>query len=261
MSGLTPEQKKRYDADGFVIVEDIIDTDECDRFVAHMMALHEGKETLAGFDGRNHDEWGRTFNQHLYDPQGMHMMLHPRLREPLRDCFDDEPEGIQTMYFWKGSEQNRHQDAYYLPGCMSAWMALTDVTADNGTIWVQPGSHKTELVTREVFRRPDGTLPDNVLFGPEYDKAVDALAERHGVAEVPAEVKKGGVVFFDGRLIHRGGPIGRPGSFRHVMANHYVAKHAPTWKHKGWMRYDFDGGVRDWAPAAEPDLIVEQTAR
>lgn len=249
MAGLSAEQKKKYKTDGFVIVENLFTADECDRFVEYMMALHRGEKTIAGFDARKPDEWGRTFNQHLYDPLALHMLLHPVLREPLRDCFDDEPEGIQTMYFWKGSEQHRHQDAYYLPGCASAWIALADVTADNGTIWVQPGSHRSSLVTREVFRRPDGTVPENVLFGPEYDDAVDALAERNGTPEVPAEVKQGGVVFFHGHLIHRGGPIGKPGSFRHVMANHYVAKHDPSWPHKGWMRYDFDGNVRDWAPA------------
>jgi len=227
MAGLTPEQKRKYDADGFVIVEGLID-DECDQFVAHMMALHRGEETLEGFYARTSDDWNRAFNPHLYDPQSMHMVVHPSLHEPLQDCLNDEPRCIQTMYFWKGSEQHRHQDAYYLPGCMSAWMALSDVTADNGTIWVQPGSHKTDLVTREVFRGADGVLPENMLFGQEYDDAVDALVVKNGVPEVPAEVKKGGVVFFDGRLVHRGGPIGKPGSFRHVMANHYVAKHDPS---------------------------------
>ena len=251
MAGLTDEQKRAYQRDGFLIVADLIDVDECDRFVAYMMALHGGEETVEGFAPRKGDDWSRTHNQHVEDARALQMLLHPRLREPLMDCLGDDAEGIQTMYFWKGSEQRRHQDAYYLPDCMSAWMAMTDVGPDNGTIWVQPGSHKIELVTREVFRRPDGTMPESALFGQEYDNAVDALMQRNGTPEVAVEVKKGGVVFFDGRLIHRGGPIGKPGSFRHVMANHYIAKHSNGWPYKGWLRYDFDGTVRDWAPAAQ----------
>ena len=41
----------------------------------------------------------------------------------------------------------RHQDQCPLPGCMSAWLPLVDVNEENGTIYIQPGSHKGELVT------------------------------------------------------------------------------------------------------------------
>ncbi|MEM7533369.1 MAG: SDR family oxidoreductase [Chloroflexota bacterium] len=32
-----------------------------------------------------------------------------------------------------------HQDQYYLPDCMSAWIALVDVDDGNGPLGVQPG--------------------------------------------------------------------------------------------------------------------------
>ena len=51
------------------------------------------------------------------------------------------------MYFYKGSEGNRHQDQCPLPGCMAVWLPLVDVNEENGTIYIQPGSHKGELVT------------------------------------------------------------------------------------------------------------------
>ena len=37
----------------------------------HMMALHSGQKTLEGFAPREPDDWGRTNNQHWYDPKAL----------------------------------------------------------------------------------------------------------------------------------------------------------------------------------------------
>jgi phytanoyl-CoA hydroxylase len=206
-----------------------------------MIDLHAGRTQLDGFELRRpggDNEWGRTHNQHVYDPLALEYLVLPCLRAPLRDCLNDEAEGIQTMYFWKGSEQRRHQDQYYLPGCMSAWLAFIDVSRDNGTIQVQPGSHRQRLLTKHDF------APGGEFEGWDYNDAVDAQFERNEVQEVPVEVPKGSVVFFHGVLVHRGGDILEPGSDRHVLANHYIARGFDDWPHRSWTRHDFDGGAR-----------------
>ena len=80
--------------------------------------------------------------------------------------------------------------------------------------------------------------------GWDYNEAVDALFERNAVEEVAVEVRQGDVVFFDGVLVHRGGPILAPGSFRHALANHYIAYGLQEWPHVRWPRVGFDGGER-----------------
>ena len=65
---------------------------------------------MEGFAPREPDDWGRTNNQHWYDPKAFALLIDSRLRQPLEDCFEDDVEGIQTMYFYKGSEGRRHQD-------------------------------------------------------------------------------------------------------------------------------------------------------
>ena len=139
MSGLTAAERAGYEDNGFVIKPGLLSHTECDRFVDHMLDLHEGRKQLDGFELRKPggaDEWGRTHNQHVYDSMALDYLLLPQLRALLHDCMGDDAEGIQTMYFWRGSQQRRHQDQYYLPGCMSAWLAFVDVSQQNGTIWV-----------------------------------------------------------------------------------------------------------------------------
>ena len=239
MTGLTGQQIEEYEEQGFVAVEGLLSDAECDRFVGHMVALLEGNKQLEGFATRKIGERGRTHNQHKYDPLALEYLVLPQLQAPLRDCLGgDEPEGIQTMYFWEGSEQDRHQDQYYLPACISAWLAFADVNERNGTIYVQPGSHKGRLLTREDFEE------GGEFHGWEYNPAVDELARRNDLPEVPVEASKGSVVFFDGVLIHKGGPIIEQGSDRHVLANHYIPYSFDDWPHRSWTRHAFDGRAR-----------------
>ncbi len=50
------------------------------------------------------------------------------------------------MHFFHGSEQPLHQDQCYLPDCMSASIAMVDITENNGPLCVQSGSHRGRLV-------------------------------------------------------------------------------------------------------------------
>ncbi|NKB66823.1 MAG: hypothetical protein GKR89_07175 [Candidatus Latescibacteria bacterium] len=233
--GLSKAQQAQYGEVGFTVVPGLFGRAECADFVAHMMDLHAGRKQLDGFARREADEWGRTHNQHNYDVRAEALLIEPRLQAPLRDCLGDEPDGIQTMYFYKGSEQRRHQDQFYLPGCMSAWIALDDADQDNGALRVQPGSHKGHLLTKTELETMDGT---------DYNDAVDRLFADNGLPEEIVEVKLGDVVFFNGVLIHRGGPIAAPDSFRHAMANHYIGHSFTDWPHTGWWRIGFDGSRR-----------------
>eukprot|EP01052_Picozoa_sp_SAG31_P056456 SAG31_NODE_16176_length_720_cov_0.760064_2_plen_151_part_00 len=130
----------RYMEDGFVLVKNLFSPTECDSFVALMA---ENKQAQQDFHLSGGD-WAaapppRTRKPGERDPE-LSMALDPRLREPLRtlmslDGWTDatvEPEMIQAMYFWQGSTQERHQDAFYLPECTSMWMPLEDVSPRNG---------------------------------------------------------------------------------------------------------------------------------
>jgi len=239
---LTPDQVALYHRDGFIVLKSVFPKQECDRFVQRMLDYQSGKLKISGLPERKPEDFNRTHNQHVADPEALKLLIDPRLHRPLAQVMNDEPEAVQSMYFWKGSEQRRHQDQFYLPGCMSAWCPFVDVSEDNGSIWVQVGSHKIKLITQaDLVDEKGEKLP---LFGPHYDSAVDALFEKNALPEVPVKANAGDVVLFHGVLIHRGGPIRKPGSWRHVLANHYLPRGFKAWPHEGWERISFDGSRR-----------------
>ncbi|NQZ66518.1 MAG: phytanoyl-CoA dioxygenase family protein [Lentisphaeria bacterium] len=236
---LSEEQLKSYDETGFVILKKLVPDSDCDELIDHMMAIKNGEKVVEGIklpdDG---EDLKRIHNPHSHDPLCMKWLIHEKLREPLESICGGKVDGIQTMYFWCGSEQRRHQDQYYLPDCFSAWIALEEVSDKNGNLGVQPGSHKGKLVTRDMLDTDDA-------FDEMYNDAVDELFEANKFDEITVSMEKGDVLLFHGVLIHRGRPIENEGSSRHAMANHYIPYDSKKWTFDWWKRHSFDGEVRD----------------
>lgn len=241
--GLTAGQRARYRDDGYVVLQRVFSAGECRGFVEHVEDLRLGRKRISGF--AQQENYGyRTFNQHLYDPLALQFLVDSRLHRPLADCFDDEPEAIQTMHFYEGSEHPLHQDQYYLPDCMSAWIAMVDVDADNGPLVVQPGSHRGRLVTKRDARH---TLqPGETYHQQQHGRYFPLVREeflKNGRGEEQVLAAQGDVVLFHGRLIHGGAAVRRPGTPRHALACHYVPAGSENWD-RDWPRISFDGTRR-----------------
>ena len=242
-TGLTPAQKTFYQENGYLVLESVFSQEECQRFVTHMEDLHTGRKQLEGFFQQ--DKYGaRTFNQHLYDPFVLNLLIHPRLHKPLADCFGGEPEGIQTMHFYEGSEHPLHQDQYYLPDCMSAWMAMVRVDENNGPLIVQPGSNRGKLITKSDV--PMTLLPEETYELQQHNRyfpAVKQVFRGNGTDAVQVMVNAGDVILFNGKLIHGGAQILKPGTRRHALACHYIPYACENWE-RDWPRFSFNGSRR-----------------
>ena len=229
-TGLTPAQKTFYQENGYLVLESVFSQEECQRFVTHMEDLHTGRKQLEGFFQQ--DKYGaRTFNQHLYDPFVLNLLIHPRLHKPLADCFGGEPEGIQTMHFYEGSEHPLHQDQYYLPDCMSAWMAMVRVDENNGPLIVQPGSNRGKLITKSDVSMT--LLPEETYELQQHNRyfpAVKQVFRGNGTDAVQVMVNAGDVILFNGKLIHGGAQILKPGTRRHALACHYIPYASENWE-------------------------------
>ena len=242
-TGLTPVQKTFYQENGYLVLESVFSQEECQRFVTHMEDLHTGRKQLEGFFQQ--DKYGaRTFNQHLYDPFVLNLLIHPRLHKPLADCFGGEPEGIQTMHFYEGSEHPLHQDQYYLPDCMSAWMAMVRVDENNGPLIVQPGSNRGKLITKSDVSMT--LLPEETYELQQHNRyfpAVKQVFRGNGTDAVQVMVNAGDVILFNGKLIHGGAQILKPGTRRHALACHYIPYASEKWE-RDWPRFSFNGSRR-----------------
>ena len=266
-AGLTAAQRQQFADDGYCIVEAAFSHAECDELIERQTALREGAiEPPAGWEPRQPDEWGRSMNQHVGDPTMLKWLVDPRVGDALAELLGEPADGIQSMYFWRADSAGKadsapglwHQDQTPLPGCVSAWIALEDVSPKNGTIEFQPGSHVRRAVWHEDVLDEAGATTS---LRTEQQVEVHAENEAAGLRSVSISAKKGDVVYFHGRLLHRTGPtLGttdgalpapirgfsrqRPlrlhlndprlvhaeeRATRHVLANHYIPRSFSFW--------------------------------
>jgi len=253
---LTGEHKTQFERDGFLVLRGLFSPAEVsairDSFMAAnadgpvpgLSSIGEGvmdpSDPLAFYP--------RMMNPHSQPERAVGVLardflLDPRLRPVLTDLFEEEPVGVQTMFYFKPAGargQELHQDNFYLrvkPGtCLAAWLAVDDVDAGNGGMKVVPGSHREEVACPQ---KADAA----VSFTTDYVPVPD------GMEAVHCDMKAGDVLFFNGSLIHGSTPNTSATRFRRSLIAHYVPRHSQELS--PWYRspLTFDGEVVQIAEA------------
>lgn len=129
---------------------------------------------------------------------------------------------------WVTTERDWHQDTYLNPPHVgdqyaAIWVALDDIDADSGPFQFVPGSHRWPVVTQ---LRIGQYLNINDPQWPKRSEAfLTPLFERE-IKERDAEVvsylpKRGDVLVWHGRLLHRGSRARVHGSIRPALIAHY----------------------------------------
>ena len=203
---LADDIRKYYDANGYVVIENLLDCRKMNRLV---QVLNQ-KKTSKLFVFNSQDlhipmrpkltPFGFIENSMLYPAN---LKLSPRFSQSVEACLTDAAVSdmlsllsgaskhtmMQNMLFDCSTGTIEHQDHYYLdanpPGKMiAAWYALEDIHPDSGCFFVLPGSHKVEPVRRgqisdfsdhEDYRKKNLDL----IEGSEY-RASTIFSEKRG---------------------------------------------------------------------------------
>jgi hypothetical protein len=212
---LTPEEQAAFERDGFYVARGLFNSDEVQQLVTHFMHMHDesvpGHYEPPALENCNGDilrHYPRIMMPHRFDEISKNSILH--------DLFGEEPLASQSMFYFKppgARGQALHQDNFYLqvsPGtCMAAWLALDDADEENGGMFVVPGSHKTEIQCPHVADLRVSFTTEEVDI-PE------------GLTPVPAHLKAGDMLFFNGSVIHGSYPNTSSTRFRRAFICHHV---------------------------------------
>jgi len=157
-------------------------------------------------------------------------MRYPALVSVLRELIGPDVKSMQSMLFVKPAGkpgQAWHQDEYFLPtrdrSLCGAWIALDEATEENGCLWVHPGSH-----------RPGILYPTRAHGEARFDASEEAAGfpyPREGGTPVP--LSAGGVLFFNGYLLHRSLPNRSAGPRRALVVHYMSAASLLPWNHDG----------------------------
>lgn len=134
---------------------------------------------------------------------------------------------FQTLNFCVGSQQRAHSDSIHFSSLPSrymcgVWVALEDVTLENGPLFYYPGSHKMpEYNFSQIKETANPTTYEDYK---EYEDFMEALLGVSGYKKEIFLAKKGDVLIWSSNIIHGGMPVLKTGSSRWSQVTHYFFK-------------------------------------
>ncbi|MEE2957499.1 MAG: phytanoyl-CoA dioxygenase family protein [Actinomycetota bacterium] len=195
MPPLTEAQVARYHADGWLAPIDILSEVEA----AEALAALEDAE--ARFPEDLHA--GHRNNAHLVLPFLSDLAVHERILDCVASVVDRPRALLNSVLFIKepGSAGyvSWHQDSTYMgvdtDDMVTAWVALTPSTTENGCVAMVSGSHREGIHPHE-----DRFAPDNILTRGQEVSGVDVDAA------VDVELRPGQISLHHPWLVHGSRP-------------------------------------------------------
>ena len=208
---LTEQQRTAFRDDGYVASLDVLTRDEAE---AYCVRVEEFVATVPA-------EHLRT-KVHLDCPALLELVRWPEIVDAVSDVLGPDVLCRSSSLFIKDPHDGGfvawHQDATYWElqssAVVTAWLALTASTLDNGALQVIPGSHARPSMAHHQPRR-EGNL---LTLGQEL---VDPVDEDRAVT---LDLAPGQMSLHDGWLAHASAP-NRSDSRRIGFAIRYLATH------------------------------------
>jgi ectoine hydroxylase-related dioxygenase (phytanoyl-CoA dioxygenase family) len=171
--GLSAEQKRSYDQDGYILVKSLISRSEAAELRREMHELADRLRKIRDIDATWHssrqaEPEKRTIIYHCHDVQfysaaAARLIVDPRLTSVAQSIIGPNVQLHHTKMFIKppekGSPFPMHQDVPYFPhdrhSMIAAIVHFDDAPLEKGCLRVVPGSHKLGVLHSD---RPDYSL-------------------------------------------------------------------------------------------------------
>jgi phytanoyl-CoA hydroxylase len=196
--------KVTYDRDGFVVVRQLLSSDEfaelqreLDRYIREVVPTLPDSDAF--FDDKSRPETLKQMQHMQNDPFFREYVNHPKWKS-LAETLIGEPATCETPeWFNKPPETNHvtppHQDNYYFclapPNVVTIWLALDNVDDENGCLRYVPGSHIPPIRSHNR---------SNVLG---FSQGITDYGDSDRAAEVRVHLQPGDVTAHHGNTIHR----------------------------------------------------------
>ena len=238
----TDEQRdlaRSFHRDGYVVLENCVDSDLCDRIVADSQSFYDPRADYPDLppqvvrllkQGLEQAHSCRVQDAWWVSEAVKELACDASILELLAFLYQRDPIPFQTLNFPVGSEQEAHSDTIHFDSIPSmfmcgVWVALEDVGPDDGPVFYYPRSHRLPVVRMDDlgrFVKREGQ--EDVAAGENYDRYLEYIrAIECGLDQPPEslEVNKGTALIWSANLLHGGSRINSPGNSRHSQVTHY----------------------------------------
>ncbi|MEM7037696.1 MAG: phytanoyl-CoA dioxygenase family protein [Bacteroidota bacterium] len=270
MSYLSPDQRRFWQDNGYLVLERFADEAACASLQARAAELVSERQSERNAATFSTTEQAQTSNayflgsgdqirifmeeggtgavnklghaMHDLDPVFDAFARQPHLAEIAEGIGFQSPGLLQSMYIFKhprvGGEVSAHQDSAFLYtdplSVVGFWFAIDDATVENACLWALPGGHREPL--RRRFHR-DGQ------GGVEFTTLDARPLPTEGY--VPLEVPRGTLVLLHGQLPHYS-EANRSEKAREAFTVHVIAQ-AAAYAADNWLQRGAELELRGFA--------------
>ena len=203
---LLSNASKLWRRNGFLIVKNLIEHELLDEYCQDWI-LHNriNNSRPGGYPGPT---------PHDHVDSLLRIGTHQKIREITKHLIGEEMGLHLCLTGWKSTERNWHQDGYLNPDenfdhYVAAWVALDDIHPDSGPFEFIPGSHKLPRITQNKAKNHLQPHERDSDLWPTYSERFltplfESLRATHNLQSQRFLAKKGDVLFWHSRLMHRG---------------------------------------------------------
>lgn len=203
---LTQEQLNRFHADGYLILEDLIDVEDVDEILriwrADPLLAAETKEN-ANFDGEEGLRTRLAYRPCLGQDAYSALAQSGRIVGPLEQIYAAPVDHYYSLNMRKDphtggwawhQDYGYHYKEFFYPDFISVMVALDPATRDNGCLRVVRGSN-------HLGRLEHAGMGSQLAADPARVKvALEQMEEIH------CEMSPGSALYFDGNILHASNP-------------------------------------------------------
>lgn len=212
-----------YNENGFVVISGLFSEDLMNKIRSDM----DNKGYNPEFKMSNQRDNVRIQDFWMHSDSTKNVSCDKRILEILEMLYEREPIPFQTLNFRVGTQQRAHSDTIHFSSIPAkfmcgVWVALEDITDQNGAVFYHPKSQNLPEYNFTHFKSEptDTTYEDYV----GYEDFIEKIIGASNFEKKPFYAKKGDVLIWSSNIIHGGSKVLDVNSTRYSQVTHYYFK-------------------------------------
>lgn len=212
---LSQQQINFFQDKGYLVADFGFDPDRLDRIIEKVHPLYDaGYHQDSTIPARVQDAWKQVEEVRL-------LARDPKVAAGLHQLMGRKPLAFQTLNFPIGTRQLPHSDTVHFNSVpngymVGVWVALQDITMDNGPLIYYPGSHKLPEYSMQDFN-----LDIGYEYYKDYETRIQRVIKDNGFEPEYGTIKKGEALIWHANLLHGGAPQQDTSLSRHSQVTHF----------------------------------------
>jgi len=219
LTGLDKESLLSFSDNGYAVIREYLSGRETDAINDEIENLLKAKK--AHFNRKHKIMFAIRSSRLLFDTANK-----PELIEILSALMGGRAVLFQSINFLHGSEQATHSDSIHMTtyppgGLLGVWIALEDITMENGPLHYYPGSHKLPYYLNSDYDNEGNSFLLGNKSYEAYEQMIRDKIEKQGLEKTVFLARKGDLLIWHANLFHGGEPHLNRSRTRKSMVLHY----------------------------------------